>query len=1208
MPATVCDGLWDAPASRHEAACASGSVATLAAMADLRSGNYDTALVVGVELEKTVPGDTATRHLGAAAWTGHEGADARFLWPYGTGDIDVSVALQDIDGDGHLDLIAGADVGIDRFGMAMLPVICFRCSKGTRQGNLGIANVFRGRPGMYSLAFISLNGSPVPSIITVDEDTDSLTLFPNDGTGDFGAPRGEAIGYSGGTANSPYGNFLVTDVNQDHLPDLLNIDVPKYSPGNYQLSTILNLGGGHFAPATLSSLYPDSLFVPGDFAAADFRNTGHPDVIVVGELADTTEGQPFLAYAKNNGNGTFAPATLVTPSTAQGIIGVGDFNRDGKLDFVTLNTLPSGSDVQTLNVFLGNGDGTFAPQPAVAWGSSDNRWPVSVYVGDFNRDGKLDVMVYLYLNVVPATTNDVYVFYGNGDGTFQAPLKIFSNSNPFTLVDLNHDGIPDLVTCKFELADYPLPTPASTSVMLGLPGGGFGPPTTYNPYSGYPILPDVNGTDLGGQGFCTVGDFNGDGNMDIGVTQAETLGFPRYIQFLSGNGDGTFTPTYNVYPFDKHYMPQQFYDLDGDSKADLLELDGFSSSFNFIPGSTAQAFQLETVTEPITGSTGSAQVSLNVPSGSDTVIALTSSDPGLQIPATVTIPPGSISQQFTYTVTSQANVHHIFRISATLGSEEENAYNFVRTRADLQRLKRDTESGRSAAVAAASIGVGHAAAAASGGTATIGASSSKKKYWIAGAAAVLMIAAAVGGFLWRRSGSNTKISSMAVLPFVNATSDANNEFLSDGLTEDLIGTLSQLPNMKVMARSTVFRFKGKEDDPSKVGQSLNVDAVLTGRITRRSDNVMITADLVNVSDGSEIWGGQYSRNMADVSTLQQEITNDIASKLRSRLTGEQQKEMAHGTTQNSEAYQFYLKGRNALHKRGADNINQSIALFKQAITADPAYAPAYAGLADAYNIAPSWTGMSEHEAYTLSLSTAHKALELDPQLADAHAALAAALVNNFEWAEAEKEFRRALELEPNNAQFHYAYAFLYLVAVGQMDAALGEFRNALLLDPLSGIINTNYGYTLSAAHRNDEAVQQFRKTLEMDPNFFTAHRKFAQTYATMGKWAEADQQYRAFAVSAGSKNLPPPSATAKGFAELYRANLRDLSKTGQVGDILWAMSYAAEGDREQAMAWLQKSAANHGSEFPYEIRDPLFDPLRSDSRYVGMMHDVGLPP
>ena len=477
---------------------------------------------------------------------------------------------------------------------------------------------------------------------------------------------------------------------------------------------------------------------------------------------------------------------------------------------------------------------------------------------------------------------------------------------------------------------------------------------------------------------------------------------------------------------------------------------------------------------------------------------------------------------------------------------------------------------------------------------------------MAGTAAVVLVAAAVGGFLWRGAGSK-KISSMAVLPFVNATSDANNEFLSDGLTEDLIGTLSQLPNMKVMARSTVFRFKGKEDDPAKVGQSLNVDAVLTGRITRRSDNVMITADLVNVSDGSEIWGGQYSRSMADVSTLQQEITNDIASKLRSRLTGEQQKQMAQSTTQNSEAYEYYLKGRNALHKRGTDNVNQSIVWFKQALAADPAYAPAYAALANAYNIAPSWTGMDEHEALAQSLAAAHKALELDPQLGEAHAALAGVLVDSFQWADAEKEFRRALELEPNNAQFHYEYAFLYLVAMGQMDAALAEFRNALLLDPLSGIINTNYAYTLSAAHRYDESVDQFRKTLQMDPNFFSANRKFAQTYAAMGKWAEADQQYRAFAVSVGNKNLPPPSATAKGFAELYRANLTEMSNTGQVGDILWAISYAAEGDREQAMAWLQKSAANHGSEFPYEIRDPLFDPLRSDQRYIKMMQDVGLP-
>ena len=231
-------------------------------------------------------------------------------------------------------------------------------------------------------------------------------------------------------------------------------------------------------------------------------------------------------------------------------------------------------------------------------------------------------------------------------------------------------------------------------------------------------------------------------------------------------------------------------------------------------------------------------------------------------------------------------------------------------RADLQRLKRDTESGRSAVVAAAidrsRAGYGCGAVAR---VATSGGPSSKKKYWIAGAGCGRDDRSGRRRISLAWIGRRRRFRSMAVLPFVNATSDANNEFLSDGLTEDLIGTLSQLPNLKVMARSTVFRFKGKEDDPAKVGQSLKVDAVLTGRITRRGDNVMITADLVNIADGTRSGERSTRASMADVSTLQEEITNDMASKLRSRLTGEQQKQMAHGTTQNSEAYQLYLKGR-----------------------------------------------------------------------------------------------------------------------------------------------------------------------------------------------------------------------------------------------------------------------------------------------------------
>ena len=528
-------------------------------------------------------------------------------------------------------------------------------------------------------------------------------------------------------------------------------------------------------------------------------------------------------------------------------------------------------------------------------------------------------------------------------------------------------------------------------------------------------------------------------------------------------------------------------------------------------------------------------------------------------------------------------------------------------RADLQRLKRDTESGRSAALLAAPGEPASGRTRVSSGAAPVAATASQKKYWVAAAAALVVMAAIVGGLVWRGAGAR-KIDSIAVLPFINATADANNEFLSDGLTEDLIGTLSQLPNMKVMARSTIFRFKGKDEDPTKIGKTLDVDAVLTGRITRRGDDVKVSADLVNVSDGSEIWGAQYSRSMSDLSTLQQEITSDVAAKLRSRLTGEQQKQIAHGGTQNSQAYQLYVKGRYLLNKRGPDNIKQSLVLFQQAVDADPSYALAYAGLSNAYNIAPSWILLDAQDYNARALTAARKALELDPDLAEAHGALGNALANNFQWAEAEREFQRSIELKPNDAQLHYEYAFLYLLPMNKTEMALEEFRNALRLDPLSGIINVNYAFTMAAAHKYDDSAEQYRKTREMDPNFTIACRKYSYLLAAMGKWAEAEQQYRIFASGFGEGEFPQVSPNAKGFAQLTRSHLILISKKGQVGDIMWAQSAALDGDREQAIAYLQRAVANHGIEFPYAIRDPLFDPLRSDTRYVQLMRSAGMPP
>jgi Tfp pilus assembly protein PilF len=245
------------------------------------------------------------------------------------------------------------------------------------------------------------------------------------------------------------------------------------------------------------------------------------------------------------------------------------------------------------------------------------------------------------------------------------------------------------------------------------------------------------------------------------------------------------------------------------------------------------------------------------------------------------------------------------------------------------------------------------------------------------------------------------------------------------------------------------------------------------------------------------------------------------------------------------------------------------------------------------------------QAQALAMPAARKAVELDPQLAETHGAMAAVLVGEFKWPEAEKEFQRALELAPNDAHLHYFYAFLYLLPIGKTDAALGELRTALLLDPLSPIVNANYAYTLYAAHRYDEALQQFRKTLEIDPGFGPTYVKFSYFYASSGKWAEAEKEYRAWV---GDANLSATGPTAKGFSELVQAYLTQLNQRGHAPETWWASAFAAAGDEERTLAWLQKGAAAHDSEFPYVVRDPLFDFVRSNPRYIEMMRGVGLPP
>jgi len=517
-------------------------------------------------------------------------------------------------------------------------------------------------------------------------------------------------------------------------------------------------------------------------------------------------------------------------------------------------------------------------------------------------------------------------------------------------------------------------------------------------------------------------------------------------------------------------------------------------------------------------------------------------------------------------------------------------------RADLTRLKRDTDSGRSTSASAAS-----SVAAASGSSSSIPAAAAPSRsriYLVGGIVAVLLVVGAGVVYLLRGRSEMRKISSIAVLPFVNATSDPNNEYLSDGLTESLISTLSQLPDLKVMARSSVFRFKGNQEDPQKIGHQLQVSAVLMGRITQHGEEVGVQADLVNTLDGSELWGSHYVRKAADITQLQSDITRDVSRRLRVQLTGEEQRRLGSAGTRNPEAYRLYLEGRQLWYGRTPEGLKKSIDLFQQAIAADPNYALAYAGLGDTYNVIPSYgAGITSRQAGALADEATRKALELDDSLPEAHLARAGTLTFAWKWKEADEEFRRAIELNPNSAAAHYLYAFSLLVPEKRFDQALEEFRLALALDPLSPIMNTNYATTLMDAHRYPEALAQFQKTLERDPNFGPAHHKLAQLYAATGDFANAVSELRKFVPGPGSW-----SPDAKGYRDLAQARF------SKPDSMTWvAMAMAVTGERNKAFDYLDKALSNQEIEVVLCIRYPSLDPIRSDPRYADLMRRLGLP-
>ncbi|MDQ3665888.1 MAG: protein kinase [Acidobacteriota bacterium] len=398
------------------------------------------------------------------------------------------------------------------------------------------------------------------------------------------------------------------------------------------------------------------------------------------------------------------------------------------------------------------------------------------------------------------------------------------------------------------------------------------------------------------------------------------------------------------------------------------------------------------------------------------------------------------------------------------------------------------------------------------------------------AVAVVMLVVGLGLYLHARN-SEVAIESIAVLPFQNRSTEPDTEYLSDGLAESLIYRLSQLPNLRVSPTSLVFRYKGKEIDPIKVGKELGVSAVLSGRITQRSDNLTISAELVDVRYNKLLWGEQYDRKMSELLATQREIAREIVDKLKLKVSG-QEKGLAKHYTESNEAYQSYLKGRFYWNKRSQEGFQKALEYFQQAIERDPNFALAYSGLADTYSLlgAPEAGGdMPPNEMLPKAKAAALKALEIDDSLAEPHVSLAHVKYNyDRDWAGAEREYKRAIELNPNYPIAHHWYA-IYLSVVGRQREALAEIRRAQELDPLSLSINVWLGRILSLSGQSDQALEQMRKTVEMDPNFIQVHYRLGSLYEEKGMYDEAISEFKQALKLSGVKPAGV-SALARAYA------------------------------------------------------------------------------